>query len=452
MKPILATAIEVRKRQRTSVATNHINELKASILKIGLLHPPVCWFDEKAGKWVLSVGECRLKAILEIGKEGKEFFHGETKFQPGHIPITPLGEYLDEIGKFEAEFDENIRREPLAWQDECQALADLHAMRQAADPKHTLIDSGRELARSAGASTPNHPGKSAHPVAMAKKVHDAAIVAQHLDNPKIAQARSLSEATALVYKQEHERVQAALAKRLLAAAPTKPDIEIRHGDMFATLPGLDPGQVDLIIADPPYGIDASGEGFRSRTIHHHNYNDTEENARDVARFILTEGFRIAKAAANLFMFCDIDLFQWLKATGANMGWVPFRTPLVWQKSESEGLAPWGQQGPRRTTEYLFYATKGQKGLLASPVDVFTVKRVPRHERIHAAEKPVELLRRLVECSTLPGDLVLDPCCGSGSTLVACRELKRRAIGIEKDEDYYNTAMANVHGGGSNGEK
>jgi site-specific DNA-methyltransferase (adenine-specific) len=82
---------------------------------------------------------------------------------------------------------------------------------------------------------------------------------------------------------------------------------------------------------------------------------------------------------------------------------------------------------------------------ASPTDVFNIKRVPRHERIHAAEKPVELLSALIQCASLPGERILDPCCGSGSTLVAAKSLNRTGVGIEKDPDYYNTALANLHG-------
>jgi len=93
---------------------------------------------------------------------------------------------------------------------------------------------------------------------------------------------------------------------------------------------------------------------------------------------------------------------------------------------------------------LFWATKGQRGLISSPVDVLDESRVSRAERTHAAEKPVELLRSLIECSTLPGDFVLDPCCGSGSTLVAARNAKRTGLGIELDETFYNTAMSNLH--------
>ena len=87
---------------------------------------------------------------------------------------------------------------------------------------------------------------------------------------------------------------AALIRRRLAIAPLKNPIEIRHGDLFKILPALNSGTYDLILADPPYGIDASGSGYRARSVHHHNYNDTIESARNLASTIFTEGFRITK--------------------------------------------------------------------------------------------------------------------------------------------------------------
>ena len=161
--------------------------------------------------------------------------------------------------------------------------------------------------------------------------------------------------------------------------------------------------------------------------------------------IILDGFRVAKPMANMLMFSDIDLFPWLKDTAARAGWTPFRTPIVWRKSASEGMAPWQGKGPRRTYELIFYATKGQRGLLTSPVDILDFSRVPRAERTHGAEKPTELLEALIECSTLPGDFVLDPCCGSGSSLVAARNTHRTGLGIEtRPQATLNTAMSNLH--------
>lgn len=439
MKIVPLSSIVIGERQRRDIAAGPLDELKNSILQTGLLHPPVCW-PSPDGKWHLTVGERRFRAIEAINaqKSVSYFVCGDQTISPGFIPITPLTAAVDEISRFEAELHENVFRQDLSWQDKARALSDLHKMRQAANPAQTLMDTGAELAANGSAANAN---------AGRNQVREAQIVAAHLDNEKIANARTQTEAYTLIVRAQEDAANAALVKRRLAAMPQsdKPPIELRHADLTQLLPQLSDATYDLICADPPYGIDASGAGFRSRAVIHHNYRDDADTARDIAKQILTEGFRVAKPRANIFMFCAIEYFDFLKLVGANMGWVPFNRPLIWQKSDSEGLAPWGAQGPRITTEFIFYATKGQRGLSASPTDLLRVNRVGRADRVHAAEKPVELMRKLIECSTLPGDYVLDPCMGSGSTMVAARDSKRFGLGIEKDQDYYNSAVSAVFG-------
>lgn len=60
-------------------------------------------------------------------------------------------------------------------------------------------------------------------------------------------------------------------------------------------------------------------------------------------------------------------------------------------------------------------------------------------KIHPAQKPVALLKKLIETFTDEGDVVIDPCCGSGSTLRAARELNRSCYGFEIDRNFYNRA-------------
>lgn len=75
----------------------------------------------------------------------------------------------------------------------------------------------------------------------------------------------------------------------------------------------------------------------------------------------------------------------------------------------------------------------------------TVFRYPcGRNKLHPTQKPVELMRRFVLASTNPGDLVFDPCMGSGSTGVACVEAGRRFIGCELDRGYYLAAEERIH--------
>ena len=59
------------------------------------------------------------------------------------------------------------------------------------------------------------------------------------------------------------------------------------------------------------------------------------------------------------------------------------------------------------------------------------------KRFHPTQKPLKLIKRLVEASSNPHDLVLDPFGGSGSTMASCLQLNRQSITIEKDEEYFN---------------
>ncbi len=60
-----------------------------------------------------------------------------------------------------------------------------------------------------------------------------------------------------------------------------------------------------------------------------------------------------------------------------------------------------------------------------------------HQRFHPTQKPIALMTKIIEDYTKEGDIILDPFCGSGSTLIAAKMSKRNYIGIEIDEKYYN---------------
>lgn len=424
-------------RQRKEIPKGHVANLKESIFTNVLLHAPVVQ-PCADGRYTLVAGECRTRAIDLGHSEGLTFVYNQTNFPPGRMPVVLVAEALSVLERGELELAENDVREQLPWQDRMQALAFLHKLRTSENPGQTITDTAREVIASKTESGSLSVAPAQDLSAVRKNITRATIIAEHLSDPAIAKARNATEAFNLIAARETRAFEAELIKRGQRKVTT---IEVRHGSLLEILPKLDAQQFDLICTDPPYGIAVDGDGFRGRTVHHHNYEDSPDEAKRLLQCIITEGFRITKPRANLFVLCDIDLFGWLKEASARAGWDPFRTPITWQKSDSEGMAPWGREGFRRTTEWIFFARKGQRGLIHSPIDVLRHNRVGRGDREYGPEKPVSLLKELLSAACLPGDYVLDPCCGSGSTLMAARELNMRALGIEKDQAAFNLALA-----------
>jgi len=436
--PISRHDVVVPPRQRREIPQTSLNELKDSILENSLLHAPVV--QEKAGKYILVAGERRLRAIDAIAAEGKTFVYNKTQFPPMTLPVVLLDEALNDIQRAEIELAENVVRLELPWQDRVAALAYIHNMRKLDNPNQSIAETARAVIAERVSELAGPQGGSAESTLM-RTIRQATIINEHLSNPEIAKARNATEAFNLIVSNEQRAFEAELIRRGQKRSVT---IEVRHGSLLEILPKLESSTFDTILADPPYGIGVDTGGFRQRTIIHHNYDDTPDTAKGLLSCIINEGFRICKPRANLFIFCDIDLFGWVKEASARAGWDVFRTPITWQKSDSEGMAPWGREGFRRTTEWIFFARKGQKGLIHSPIDVLRHNRVARDEREYGPEKPVALIKELLAASTLPGDYVLDPCCGSGSTLVAARELNMRALGIDNDLKAYNLSLVKAN--------
>ena len=429
-------------RQRTEIPKATLLELRDSIAKIGLLHPPA--FVQTGEIFRLVAGERRLRAMYLLHDEKRPFICGGQPIPEDMIPVTLFSGEKDAL--FEAELEENIVRVDLPWPDRTKALAELHRRRQAENPKQTFQQTADELKvriHGSAEAASAHGGPSVEPTNK-DAIRIATIVAKHLDNPAVAKARNAKEAYKFVLQSEESKYTAELLRRRQISAASDLSINIRCGSCVEIMPEMDEGQFDFILTDPPYGVGADGDGYRERTVHHHNYDDSPENARTILQAILTEGFRLTKPKANLMIFTSIKHFQWLSEAASRMAWSPFPFPIIWQKSTAEGLVPWGRNGFIHTYDVIFFATKGCRGLNEPLLDILNYTRVSRSERVYAAEKPVPLLRTLIKHATLPGDKVFDPCAGSGSTLVAAKELKRHALGLEIDQAVVDLAMVRIN--------
>ncbi|MDL2273430.1 hypothetical protein LJC34_02645 [Oscillospiraceae bacterium OttesenSCG-928-G22] len=116
-----------------------------------------------------------------------------------------------------------------------------------------------------------------------------------------------------------------------------------------------------------------------------------------------------------------------------------KSVLVWDRMHHGMGDLKGSFAPRYDT--CIFAVKGRYILPnGRPDDVIQCQRLNGAELVHPNEKPVGLLRQLIEATTVPGQIILEPFAGSGSTLVAAALTGRQYIGVELDAEYHTTAQ------------
>lgn len=414
--------VRIPPRQRLNKPASHIRDLKTSILSKGLLHAPVL---SQAADTSLSliVGECRLTAMRELHEDGHIFTYDGTEIPAGAIPYSLIVD-LTPADLAEAELEENLLRAALTWAEENQAKLLIHRLRQSQFPDQTRRDTAKEIAEKAGTTQ----------VSEERNIERALLVESHLQNPRVKAAKSLKEAHRIVLDMHTAAWRTQLVKDGLVSVEHK----VLLGDCKDIMPTLPAGSFDLVLTDPPYGIGADKMKKTAR----HFYNDSPENALEICKLIITEAFRLLKPRGQVFLFCDFEHFHDLQAHAERMAFTTWRTPVIWRKGE-DGHAPWGRGGFARTYEVFLYLTKGQKDLKQTTPDIKDFRRPLRSDRVHAAEKPVDLLSHLISISTDPGDSILDPCCGSGPIFPAATKAKVRATGIEIDPEYHAQACSRL---------
>lgn len=212
-------------------------------------------------------------------------------------------------------------------------------------------------------------------------------------------------------------------------------ITIYHGDCRDILPSLGAGSVDLIVTDPPYGV--SWQSNRRPEAPRKIDGDEDQQ---VAIEGISLSLRSLRQGRHLYIFGRYDLSP-LPLTSS--------VELIWDKQimgTGDLSLPWGPaHEPIQFAVYIpSKATRSKGGgRLSARLRKGSILRHPRlHGKgvsNHPTEKPVPLLRELIESSSCIGETVLDPFMGVGSTLVAAQIEGRKAIGIELDERYCEIA-------------
>lgn len=231
-----------------------------------------------------------------------------------------------------------------------------------------------------------------------------------------------------------------------------------QGDCLKLLRGVKDHSIDMILADLPYGI-------------------TQNKWDSIIPLepLFEQYKRIIKDHGAILLFGDEPFASKLRLSNEKY----YRYDWIWIKSKSTGFLnanrmplkntetisifykhlpiynpkmtqgkpyAWKNKDMSKTTNYGKYKTNVSVNNNGTryPLKTIRFKSIDRIKSVHPTQKPVDLLKYLIETYTNEGMTVLDNTMGSGSTGVAAKELKRNFIGMELDEDYFKIAKQRIN--------
>ena len=182
-----------------------------------------------------------------------------------------------------------------------------------------------------------------------------------------------------------------------------------------------------MLTDPPYGeVNRDSNGLRS----------LDKGSADVVTVEPTDLVAyISDCAGTVYIWCGTEQVSEYRRELVGAG---FSTrPCVWEKSNPSPMN--GRHLWLSSVEFCIFGKKQGAyfgAFCQSPVFRDAVQRA----QVHPTQKPVPLFKRLISASSRSGETVLDPFMGSGTTLRAAKDLGRKAIGIEIEEQYCEIAV------------
>lgn len=438
---------DVKVGERMRREFGDIEDLASSIARLGLLNPIV--IDENNA---LVAGHRRLLACMHLGWED--------------IPFTKRSD-LDDTTRKEIELEENIRRKDLTWVEEVSGLHELYDMKQerygrragsrySEQEGYGVDDAAKDLDRSVGSISMDLQlarGLGEFPDLAKEKTKAAAFKRyRRLRETKLrteqARRTRIEDHTDAADNESAEEVVAALTDdEPKAGDPGTRRQEIKKigwkgkgilyiadaRDVLRTWP---PETVDLIVCDPPYalGLFKEGQSTSGARLAEHSgtmYDDDPQRVMDMLDEVFMHAARVLKPDGHAYVFFHMTRYEPIYLMLRKHFGKCTEVPIIWIKNTP------GIGDPNTSWVYAyepcFFVNRGRS--LVKPQAFNYLKYDTVQSKIHATEKPVQLLRHLISASALPGEVVLDPFAGSGSTLVAAHQLGCRFMGIEQHEPF-----------------
>jgi site-specific DNA-methyltransferase (adenine-specific) len=405
-------------RQRKSVNESKIAELAVSIQSHGLLHSltvaplDTVRFPDAPSHlpYQLVAGYRRLlaHAFMKIPEV-------EANFR----------EQLTDLEREEIELDENLVREELSWQDSVAAKARIAQLRGM-----IYGDGVREVAEHLGEAK----SVTADDIKLAKAMEILPELKGSKNKHQAMNKLRMIENRARLH--DLSEIHSKMVREVNTGRVGDVSTRVHLGDALEIVTRWNSGIAGCVVTDPPYGINLD-EGATKRDSYHPTiYHDDTYDIMDLTSRIATEAFRLLKEDAHAYFFFDIKAYAKVYKMLSDAGFKVDPMPLLWVKP-GPGQANHPESRWASGYEACFFCRKGNRQLLKQgQSNVLPHDPVPPGRKIHPVEKPVSLLRQLIESSTVPGEVVVDFFGGSGSTGEAAIQTGRNFLICEKDAAYH----------------
>jgi site-specific DNA-methyltransferase (adenine-specific) len=209
--------------------------------------------------------------------------------------------------------------------------------------------------------------------------------------------------------------------------------------------------IDMVIADPPYGIDYNSNwskdaDYRSKVKTVNGIQNDGKDNNDFLAEVLSEINRVLKPNSHVYWFTRWDRIMLQQPLIERH--FKLKNALVWMKNNwSMGDLTGAYAGQY---ESILFAQKGRRTLnevdgKRRHTDILQFDRIPANKLRHSHEKPEDLIEFLIRKSSNEGEIVLDPFCGSGTTAVCARKLSRDFVTFELEPEFIEIANGRLDG-------
>lgn len=403
--------VEIKKIQwgvRVREDYGDIEALASSIERLGLLHPIV--IDDSL---TLRAGGRRLTACISLGLE--------------EIEVTQLFD-LSLLDQKEIELEENIIRKDFTWQEEISL-------------KTQLDDLKREQANEKGEEWAVEDTSKILGETRQNTQRDLKLKKDLEEFPELSKEPDKKKAFTKARRLQQDRLRSIVAKE------TETPEGLFLGDCVEILKTLPDSSIDLVLADPPFGIDfpdkLRNQAYKTT---YGKFPDTIEDVGELLDKFLPECYRVMKEGSHMYLFYGVQHYdricKSLDSSGFHFHYS--KIPLIWVKSSQENSRPYHRFAMNYEAFLFVWRPHTLREFNIPHNCVFHHEPVKSlTERHHPAQKPTGLYEELIEISSVENEVVLDPFMGSGISLQTAKKMGRKIIGIEYIKEWFDLSKINI---------